>query len=164
MCTGMEPEVIAALASAAEVTPEAEAALGGIDALSASGVGGMGVAQQGLGSGALGSQLLGALNNPASLASSQGLLANLPSKLAGGGALGTKGLMMAQMGNGMLNPQKPPMPQGAPPMSGQASPMPLPYGNHAGNSLGGQMPQSQVGGQPPLTPEMLRKLRAMGVI
>jgi hypothetical protein len=145
-----------AAGTAAAITPEAESALGGIDAMQAAGQGGMGVAQNGIGSGTMGNQFAGLLNNPASALSSNGMPANVAKGLLGGaskmaGAGGT-----AQMGMSLLNPpQRPPVQPGPPLGGGQTAPMPLPYGNPSGNSLNGPPPGMSM-------EEWLRRKQMMG--
>lgn len=143
-------EIAAAIAAATETAaataPEAEAALGGIDAMQAAGLGGMGAAQNGIGAGSFGALATGLLNNPASAMSSQGLPAQIArGLLSGGGGKGSTALM-AQMGMGLMNPQHPPPPQPGRPMGGgQPAPMTAPYGNpgpfgQGGNSMNGPPP------------------------
>lgn len=142
-------------AEAAQAAAESEAALGGIDALQAAGSGGMGVAQNGIGAGTLANQFAGLLNNPASALSSNGMPANLAKGLLTGGGSKASAPVMAQIGMGLLNPQRPPPPQGGgmPMGGGQAAPLHMPYGTPTGNSLGQTMP---------LTEEQKKRLRMQG--
>lgn len=124
------------------MTPEAEAALGGIDAMQAAGQGGMGVAQNGIGSGSMGNQFAGLLNNPSSALSSNGMPANMARGLLGGASKAASGGAATQMGMNLLSPQQRPPVQPGPPLGGggQMAPMPMPYGNPSGNSLNGPPP------------------------
>lgn len=121
-------------ATAASLTAEdlammqAAGQMGGLAPEAWAGYGGMGVAQNGLGSGGLLSQMQGAWNNPSSLMSSNGLLANTGrtamSNMAGGGASGNK-MQMMRMGMGMMEPQQPQGPMPSAPPRGQQDPGPL---------------------------------------
>lgn len=84
------------------------------------------------------------------LSQQAGLLDKGRLALSAGSGTGKGGMLAAQMGMGMLNPQQPQQPMGAPPpQQPPAQPLNNPYGSQAGNSMG-------------FTEEQKRKLRAMG--
>jgi hypothetical protein len=81
--------------------------VGGIDPETAAGQGGMGVSQNGIGAGSLGDRLAGAVNNPSSLMSPDGLAGSAGSSLAtsaGNNPLGTARLLggLASLGAGAV--------------------------------------------------------------
>lgn len=91
-----------------------------------------------------------------------GAATNVAGGLLGGAAAKTPAqMMMAQMGMGMLEPQQPqmPMPGPKPPMGGQQSPLPMPYGP-SGNSMGMPGMKPMPGGF--MTEEEKRRRMMMG--
>lgn len=113
---------------------------GGLDPETLAGQGGMGVSQNGIGPGSLLNQARGAVNNPSSLMSSDGLLGNL----VGGSNTGKAGNLAIQMGLKSLAPQQAQGPMQAPPRGQQPQgPLPMPYQNSlttGQNSLSSSMP------------------------
>lgn len=140
--------------------PEAEALLGGIDAFQAAGHGGMGVAQQGIGPGSFSNQLTGAMQNPSSLLSSQGLPANLASRAAGNlGDPKSRAFMNAgfSMLAGPQQQQPPPMPRGGGGFTGHQGSLPVPYSRGGGGGGLDQLLQAAQRGDQ----QAVQKLKAL---